>query len=151
MDAPVVSDDRLFDFRGLGLFDVLPFLPRMDSARRSYTNFVLMNAVHPATRLVLMQVFVILGGIASTAVMLKVWGYPDPEPTIRWNPTAIFLRNWGLLLLAIPAIWSVCAIRWEQNSDFWTTRWTVLSGYLLLAALTAFLGFTAIRAGYYRI
>lgn len=83
-----------------------------------------------------MQVFAIFGGIVGVFMAMKAWGYPDTE--IEWNFMAVFIRNWGLLLLVIPAIWATTVIRWEEKTHDWTTRWTVLSGYLLLGLLVIF-------------
>jgi len=102
---------------------------------------------HPATRIAVMQVFLIFGGVASVCAMMKVWGYPDPE--IRWNPAAIAIRDWGLLLLLIPMVWAPLAIHWENRSEGWTLRWTVVSGFGLLILLFIVLAITAVRVRYF--
>jgi hypothetical protein len=52
----------------------------------------------------------------------------------HWLP--VFVRDWGFLLLLIPATWAFATLWLERHqSDWFTKRWTILSGVLLLAAL----------------
>jgi hypothetical protein len=52
------------------------------------------------SKLALLQVSVIVLGFFALATVLKVNGYPNIfESTIRWNPTAVFLREHGGWLL----------------------------------------------------
>ncbi|WP_437230451.1 hypothetical protein SH661x_001976 [Planctomicrobium sp. SH661] len=47
---------------------------------------------------------VILGYFCLGAVM-KVIGYPQEIAFARWNPLAIFLRQYGMALLLLPVSW----------------------------------------------
>jgi hypothetical protein len=81
---------------------------------------------------------VIMGGSMFTATFLKLNGYPEARPVWPWLP--VFIRNWGVVLILIPAVWVLATIWLERHcSDWFSKRWTILSGAFLLAALAWFM------------
>lgn len=65
---------------------------------------------NPLTLLLTMQVFVVFAGTIATTMALKANGYPD-YPIMRWNPVSVFVRNWGLLGIAVPGCWLVANLK----------------------------------------
>jgi hypothetical protein len=95
------------------------------------------------TVLAFLQTAIVIGGAFGTTLMLKVAGYPS---AIRpWAPIAIFVRDWGFVLLAIPALWVLCTVIMERNYPGWfSKRWTIASGLMVLAVLAYLLLATAV-------
>ncbi len=88
----------------------------------------------------------ILGGSMATAMLMKARGFPDSSQI--WHPFALFVREWGFLLILIPAAWVVASIWIENNSNMdFTKRWTFVTGLLLLVFL-AFLMLAAVMLGF---
>jgi hypothetical protein len=56
---------------------------------------------------------VIVAGFVALGVVLKLSGYPE-QFGIRWNPTAIILREHGAWLLVLPFFWVVYAVAAER-------------------------------------
>jgi peptidoglycan biosynthesis protein MviN/MurJ (putative lipid II flippase) len=81
-----------------------------------------------------LQSALIVSGSVLTAALMRARGYPDPGQF--WHPLALFVRNWGFLLISIPGAWVIGTIWLERHrgSDF-TTRWTVVTGLLVLGGL----------------
>ena len=95
--------------------------------------------------LALLQAGVIVGGCLFTGTILKARGYPDQFTEIPF--LLLFVRNWGFLLILIPLVWAVLTIRMEQRSEWFSRRWTAISGFALLAALVWFVLLAMARAG----
>ncbi len=95
---------------------------------------------NPIREFVIQSVFAVLhsaliiGGSITTAALMKARGYPDPNQF--WHPWALFVRNWGFLLILISGVWVVGTIWLERNrsSDF-SSRWTIVTGLLVFAGL----------------
>ncbi len=79
------------------------------------------------------QSVTIVAGSMMTAVALRMRGYPDEEKD--WPLVPVFLREWGLVLILLPATWMLLTIWLERHTDNFTKRWTILTGTLLPAAL----------------
>lgn len=75
---------------------------------------------------------VIVAGSMMTAVALRTRGYPDKDRD--WPMLPVFVREWGLVFIFIPAAWVLLTIWLERHRDL-GKRWTILSGILLLAVL----------------
>lgn len=75
---------------------------------------------------------VIVAGSMMTAVALRARGYPDQDRD--WPLLPVFVREWGLVLILIPAAWVLLTIWLERHRDL-GKRWTILTAVLLLAAL----------------
>lgn len=86
---------------------------------------------------VLQVVAVVLGvcmmRLAFLAVDDSMLGHPSYQ-------LPLLVRHHGYLLLAVPLVWTGLVL-WLENRPGagWSRRWTVASGLLLLAALSAFL------------
>lgn len=77
------------------------------------------------------QAVVIVAGALLTAATPRMRGGGSGG---HWLP--VFVRDWGVLLLLIPAAWVIVTLWLERHrSDWFTKRWTILSGVLLLVAL----------------
>lgn len=89
------------------------------------------------TILTLLQTVVIVVGFFVLGVVLKISGYGSPhELGVRWNPLAVFLREYGLWLLVLPIAWVPFAIKAERmDSGFFSYRLACLIG-LCMASLT---------------
>jgi hypothetical protein len=59
--------------------------------------------------LALLQTLLIIIGFFVLGAVLKFSGYPD-EIDLRWNPLAVFLREYGFWLLGLPALWTCFAL-----------------------------------------
>jgi hypothetical protein len=46
-------------------------------------------------------------GYAALGIVMKMNGYPDQNPFIRFTPLAISLRQYGPWSLAIPLLWAI--------------------------------------------
>lgn len=98
----------------------------------------------PQSVLASLQSVVVIAGSMFTGAALKLMGYP--EARVHWPTASVFVRNWGLLLVLIPAAWVVGSIWLERNrADWFSKRWTIVSGVLVLFCLTYFLYGTTIR------
>lgn len=103
----------------------------------------------PQTVLASMQAVVVIAGSMFTGAAMKIMGYP--EASHDWHLASVFVRNWGVLLILIPATWVVGSIWMERNqSDWFSKRWTVLSGLLVLLSLAYFLYGTTVNPAEYR-
>jgi len=92
------------------------------------------------------QSVVIVAGSFFTAVVLKTRGYPDPGA--EWRLLPVFIRNWGVAVMLIPAAWVLGTIWLERHrSDWFTKRWTILTGVLLLGGLAWLMIYSALLAG----
>lgn len=65
------------------------------------------------TYIAILQSAVIVLGFLALGSVLKFCGYPD-STGIRWNPLAVFLREHGIWLLAIPLFWVAFALKAQQ-------------------------------------
>lgn len=76
----------------------------------------------------------IIGGSLLTAALMKARGFPDPNQF--WHPFALFVREWGFLLILIPGLWVGASVWLESHPriDF-TSRWTIFTGVLVFAGL----------------
>lgn len=90
------------------------------------------------------QSVVIVAGSMMTAVALKIRGYPDGDRA--WPALPVFIREWGLVLILLPAAWVLSTIWLERHRDEFTKRWTILSGLFLLAALACLMALAFARA-----
>lgn len=74
----------------------------------------------PTTFIALAQTILIVACRIGLAVVLKVHGYKPNgggmDPTIRWSPLAVFLREHGLWLLLLPLLW-VGYATWARRVD----------------------------------
>lgn len=98
----------------------------------------------PQTILALLQAGTVLVGSIGVGAMLKALGYSDIQE-LPW--LLVFVRNWGFLLLVIPLAWVVITIWMEFHQAWYSKRYTILSGLLLIAALVWFFIRVASRVG----
>lgn len=82
---------------------------------------------------ILLQTGVILGGTLLTRASLKLNGYPSED--FRFPPLPVFIRGWGWLLFIAPVCWTFLSLWMEQNRSWFSNRWTLVSGCLLLIGL----------------
>lgn len=102
----------------------------------------MMNQTSAISRLALLQCLVVVIGVLTTCAMLKLYAY-DPNTSIRWNPLAVSVRNFGYLLLMIPAIWTAaCIVMERRESSHWNRTWSMVSGVLVTAVLAGLLWWT---------
>jgi len=74
---------------------------------------------------------VIVAGAMLTAATPRMRGGDGGGPWL-----ALFVRDWGFLLISIPAAWVIATLWLERHrADWFTKRWTILSGVLVLAGL----------------
>ena len=65
---------------------------------------------------------------------MKIMGYDDAFSE-RWSPFLRIIRNWGFLLILIPMAWTILTVTLEQRAYWYSKRWTMGSGLLVLALL----------------
>ena len=96
----------------------------------------------PTTIVALVQMLAIVVGFFGLGVVLKGCGYPDATVMgVRWNPSAVFLREHLLLLFFLPVLWVFYAITAERKNCGWLTYRAAFVVGLCIAAciLVAFL------------
>ncbi len=94
--------------------------------------------VHISVRIALFQVFAVILGVFMTRAAFMWAGYP--ESNLDWNGLSLLIRNLGFLLLLIPLVWTIAATYCERYSiGWWSRRWTIVSGMVVLAALIVLL------------
>ena len=64
------------------------------------------------------QAGVITAGTLITAFRLKTLGYSDSSSSmwIDFNPRSVWVRDYGMLLMAIPFIWAIYAF-WDARRE----------------------------------
>lgn len=94
------------------------------------------------SRLALLQCLVVVIGVLTTCGLLKLnAGVLDSE--IRWNPVAVAIRNYGFLLLLVPAVWAAASFALERSAVHrWCPAWTVVSGLMVISLLVSLLWWT---------
>ncbi|MDB6076727.1 MAG: hypothetical protein JWO82_474 [Akkermansiaceae bacterium] len=103
-----------------------------------------MKEVHLAARIALVQIAVVILGLVACFISIVV-RFP---PVSHWYPWAQVVRYGFVLLLLLPPVWMVVAMRKEQDAESrWSERWTLFTGLGLLVALAFLLGLTAINPG----
>jgi hypothetical protein len=94
------------------------------------------------SRIAMLQCLIVVIGVLTTCGTLKLNAY-DPEAAIRWNPLAVAVRNFGYLLLMVPAFWTAACIVLERRaSNHWNRTWSIASGALFISLLTGLLWWT---------
>jgi hypothetical protein len=90
--------------------------------------------VHISVRLALLQLGVVMLGVFMTRAAFMASGYPEAKAL--WNAFPLFVRNYGFVFLIIPLAWTGMVL-WLENKSTgrWTSRWTFVSGLILLVAL----------------
>jgi magnesium-transporting ATPase (P-type) len=91
-----------------------------------------------SVRIALFQVLVVIVGVFMTRVAFMMSGYP--ESNLDWNGLALLVRNYGFTLLLIPVAWTI-AVTYLENycGGWWSRRWTLTTGILILAVLATLL------------
>ena len=94
-----------------------------------------MSRLSPIAWIALIQVNLVLLMALGARMALKVCGYPD-DPSVRWNPYTVWLRNNGWILLAVPLLWGMLAL-WADRKDVppLRSRVAVLLGAVLIGGL----------------
>lgn len=89
-----------------------------------------------------------LGGVLLTLLGFLHWvmvgfmtKFADGRDTLDTNHLALFVRQIGILALAIPIVWAVYTIKKERDpKSRWTRRYTILSGFVAAFAMFYLLG-----------
>lgn len=88
------------------------------------------------TFLGIFQLVCLLIGFLALGIVLKVSGYPDDLPMIKWSPFATFLRAEGLWLLALPALWVIyAAYSSRRDKGVFSEQTSVLVGIILTGVI----------------
>ena len=86
------------------------------------------------TAVAALQCAVIQAGTIISTVLLRSAGYPDESRD--WPALPAWVREWGPLAFAIPALWVAGTILLERHrSEWFSKRWTLVSGLLLAGGL----------------
>lgn len=87
------------------------------------------------TLLGIIQTVLVVAGIFSVRMALWASGYPD-DPTLRWNPLAVFIYQHGYWLIALPIVWGAYAVYAETKQTGEASKLVLkLMGGLLIALL----------------
>jgi len=98
------------------------------------------------TILAILQSLLILAGSLIGPAMSGASGVSDDVLPL----SIVLVKNWGFLFVVIPLIWALGTIRLEARSDHWfTRRWTIVSGVLLLVGLFYFFGRMALGSWFH--
>ena len=92
----------------------------------------------------LFQAGAIVVGSFLTGAIMKGKGYSDDQEI---SFLVLFVRNWGFSLIIIPFAWVLATVWMERHHTWYSKRYTLLSGLLLLGLLCWFLIYVAARAG----
>lgn len=93
-----------------------------------------MPAVHPITRIALLQCIVIVIGVFATRTGFMFAGYPDGG--VEWRRLPLLVHHLGFLLVLLPLIWTAVCIQLERRGPaFWSNRWMIVSGLLIVILL----------------
>lgn len=93
-----------------------------------------------------LQSGMIVAGSLLIAVILKARGYPDRFSELP--PVLGFVRNWGFLLIVIPAVWAAVTIWLERHRPhLFSKSWTVATGVAVWLCLAWLLLAALLRAG----
>ncbi len=89
---------------------------------------------------------IIIGGSMFTAMALKMMDRSDIGPG---NSFCLwFVRNWGFFILIVPLLWALSTISLERRHyDWFSKRFTIVSGLILLSVLAYFFTVTTGMAG----
>lgn len=82
----------------------------------------------------LLQTGVLVGGALLTRAVMKLFGYKGWNHSY-WDDFPVFVRNWGILLLLIPAAWALTTIWMEEKTEYFGQGSTLLTGKVLLLLL----------------
>jgi hypothetical protein len=78
------------------------------------------------------------GCFIALGISMKMEGYPDHvNPFIRWRPVALFLREHGLALLLLIAVWAVAAAVLAHQQEHPTRARVVLAVGSAMAVVLA--------------
>ena len=86
------------------------------------------------------QILLVVLGWCALGIVLKVAGYPDGEPFIRWTPLAVWLREHGFLFLLVPPVWTGTSIMLSHSDDRPVLQ-TIVAGFGVMFAFGVFMAF----------
>jgi|GEM_PF-6252576 len=110
-----------------------------------------MIPISPIARLALLQSLVIVIGVLTTCMILKLNLSIYKESSVDWNPVAVAVRNFGFLLLIIPAAWAgTCVALEHRRTNFWNSTRTLISGIAIITILIGFFWWTTENPYFYR-
>jgi hypothetical protein len=89
----------------------------------------------------LVQLLLVILGFAGLGIVMKMNGYPSEDFAIRWHTLALMLRRHGLILLLVPAIWTIFAALSQNRQRFIFTEemWAMLGMVLALVITGLFI------------
>lgn len=81
----------------------------------------------------LLQLLCISAGFFAVGIILKLSGWPEiDDPTIRWNPYAVFLRNFGWVFVVVPLVWTIyAAVSKEIDEGWWNFEVALVVGVII--------------------
>ncbi|MDB6134329.1 MAG: hypothetical protein JWM59_2572 [Verrucomicrobiales bacterium] len=106
----------------------------------------LFSIYRPQGILTLLQTGLIIGGCLLTRGTLKLFGYGTQAA--RFHDFPVFVRNWGLLLILIPAAWCLATVWSEERSHWFSQRMTLITGIVLLAFIGLAMAISVLQAAY---
>jgi cell division protein FtsW (lipid II flippase) len=92
-----------------------------------------------------MQVLVVVFGFFWNRIQLKALNYPN-DPLREWNPRALWLREYGWVLLIIPVVWTLWAALRRKDSTALPMP-VMISGIVLLAVMLLLFGEASLCPG----
>jgi hypothetical protein len=94
----------------------------------------------------LLEFTVVMLGFFAVDIVMNIGGYPHDPPfpaslgRVVWSPLALFLRRYGLLLLLVPALWTICASRSQsQRILFPLDVWLIVGVIFSVAIIVLFI------------
>lgn len=90
----------------------------------------------PVTTFGTVQVVVVLIGLAGLHFHMESMGYPE-NSLLRWRPAAVFMKESGYFLLAVPLLWTMGAAVTATRTGigFWIYTGAILAGILFFVFL----------------
>ena len=91
--------------------------------------------VRIVTILAILQTLLVVLGFLALGAVLKVEGYPETLG-VRWNPLAVWLREYGAWFLLVPILWvSLATAAQRRDRGFLSHRFACFPG-VCIAVLT---------------
>lgn len=94
-----------------------------------------MNTHRSISILAGIQVFEVVAGTLLTTCFLKFFSPTTLHPE-EYRPLAFWVREWGWVLVFVPAMWAFSALKMQKEGD--SSVPTAASGYIVLGCLFIF-------------
>jgi hypothetical protein len=90
------------------------------------------------TYIAILQTAAVVLGFLTLGIVLKYHGYPDHGFGVRWKAFPVYLREYGLWLMLVPAVWTAFASKAHRmDRGLFSERPTLIAGACLAGIIIA--------------